>query len=111
MPISGTGFFYYMLMLHIGIGSNGCSEHAIRKIGHIIAIDSTIAMQLLSAALRHGEGKPTVIDVLDHTSEWMEFVSSLGFVALRPLIRMYRGSNSYPGLPEKQFAILGPEFG
>lgn len=80
-------------------------------IGPVIADDFSTAAHLLSAALQHGEGKPTVIDVLHHTSEWMKFISSLGFVLLRPLIRMYRGSNSYPGLPEKQFAILGPEFG
>jgi hypothetical protein len=24
---------------------------------------------------------------------------------------MYRGNNRFPGVPEKQFAIMGPEFG
>lgn len=80
-------------------------------IGPIIADGVTTAMQLLTAALGHGDGKPTIIDILDHSNEWKKFVSSLGFVVSRPLIRMYRGPNSFPGLPEKQFAILGPEFG
>lgn len=80
-------------------------------IGPLITDNVTTAKHLLSAALRKGEGKPSVIDILDHTPEWINFVSSLGFVLLRPLIRMYRGTNSSPGLPGNQFAILGPEFG
>lgn len=79
-------------------------------LGPIIADNPDVAKHLLSAALHKGDGKSTIIDILDHT-EWTRFVSSLGFVMLRPLIRMYRGSNSFPGMPEKQFAILGPEFG
>jgi predicted N-acetyltransferase YhbS len=89
----------------------GRHGHDFNHIGPVIATRVEIAMHLLSAALRQGEGRPTVIDVSDHTAEWSNFLSSLGFVHLRPLIRMYRGTNVYPGLPEKQFAILGPEFG
>lgn len=81
------------------------------QIGPVIGWDANTAMHLLSAALKNCEGKPTVIDILDHTPAWARFVSQLGFAELRPLIRMYRGSNAYPGFPEKQFAILGPEFG
>lgn len=89
----------------------GRHGHNFNHIGPIIATHVNSAMQLLSAALRQGQGKPTVIDVLDHTPEWSRFLSSIGFAPLRPLIRMYRGTNAYPGLPGKQFAILGPEFG
>ena len=80
------------------------------QIGPIIANDATAAKQLLTSALLQAD-KPIVIDILTHTPEWVTFVSSLGFNELRPLVRMYRGSNIYPGLPTKQFAILGPEFG
>lgn len=89
----------------------GRHGHNFNHIGPVIATHVSIAMHLLSAALHKGEGEPTVIDVLDHTPDWTRFLSSLGFVHLRPLIRMYQGANAYPGLPEKQFAILGPEFG
>ena len=89
----------------------GRPGHNFNHIGPVIATHVNTAMYLLSAALRQGEGRPTVIDVLDHTPVWSSFLSSLGFTHLRPLIRMYRGTNAYPGLPEKQFAILGPEFG
>jgi hypothetical protein len=68
-------------------------------------------MQLLSSVLHQVDGKPVILDVLTHTPDWIDFVSSLGFTPLRPLIRMFRGPNNYPGLPQKQFAILGPEFG
>ena len=80
-------------------------------IGPVVAENTTEAIQLLSAALRVQEEKPVVMDILDHTSEWRSFVSSVGFVVLRPLLRMYRGSNEYAGIPKKQFAIVGPEFG
>jgi predicted N-acetyltransferase YhbS len=80
-------------------------------IGPVIASNLEVAKQLLCAALSELVGKPTVIDVPDHTPEWTEYLASLGFVFLRPLIRMFRGANVYRGLPEKQFAILGPEFG
>jgi ribosomal protein S18 acetylase RimI-like enzyme len=79
--------------------------------GPVVAEDASIAIQLLSAALHHQEEKPVVMDVLEHTPGWRSFVTSAGFVVLRPLLRMYRGSNDHPGIPEKQFAILGPEFG
>ena len=89
----------------------GRHGHHFNHIGPVIAANSDIASQLLSAAMRRGQGNPTVIDVLAHTPEWTRFVSSLGFVLLRPLLRMHKGLNASPGLPEKQFAILGPEFG
>jgi hypothetical protein len=52
-----------------------------------------------------------VIDASLHDGEWGQWLESTGFRAQRPFIRMFYGENSYPGLPEQQFAILGPEFG
>ena len=89
----------------------GRHGHDFDQIGPIIANDANSATQLLSNALHQPVDKPIVLDILTHTPAWNTFVSSLGFKALRPLIRMYRGSNNYPGVPAKQFAILGPEFG
>ena len=81
------------------------------QIGPIIAVDVNIATQLLSRVLHQPVNKPIVLDVLTHSPGWLSFVSSMGFIPLRPLTRMYRGANKYPGIPKKQFAILGPEFG
>jgi GNAT superfamily N-acetyltransferase len=89
----------------------GRRGHDFDQVGPIVADDVTIAKQLLSGVLCQVIDKPIVLDILTHTPEWIDFVSSLGFTVLRPLIRMFRGPNNYPGLPQNQFAILGPEFG
>ena len=89
----------------------GRRGHNFNHIGPILAQDVNGATQLASAALKNCHDKPTVIDVLHHSPSWVAFIKSLGFTELRPLTRMYRGANAHPGIPEKQFAILGPEFG
>lgn len=80
-------------------------------IGPVVAQDIEGAIHVLSAALQNCADQQVILDVADHHAEWKKLVSSLGFVSLRPLTRMYRGTNAFPGIPEKQFAILGPEFG
>ena len=77
----------------------------------MIAKNFAVAKDLVSAALNNNTGNPIILDVLHFDSEWMKWLISQGFTEQRPLIRMYRGSNRFPGVPEKQFAILGPEFG
>jgi GNAT superfamily N-acetyltransferase len=89
----------------------GRPGYSFDQIGPIIANDANAAIQLLTSALLQAADKPIVVDILTHTPEWVTFVSSLGFTESRHLIRMYRGSNIHPGVPAKQFAILGPEFG
>lgn len=79
-------------------------------IGPVIAKNFDIAKDLVSAALNNCIG-PVILDVLHFDPEWIEWLISIGFKEQRPLIRMYRGSNRFRGEPEKQFAILGPEFG
>ena len=80
-------------------------------IGPVVATELEIAKQLLSAALRNCIGKSVAIDAMHFNKEWIDWLNSIGFAELRPLTRMYRGVNAFPGLPEKQFTILGPEFG
>lgn len=80
-------------------------------IGPVVAKETEHATQLLLAALHHTKDKPVIVDVPDHHLDWMKAISSWGFTVQRSLIRMYRGSNLYPGAPQNQFAILGPEFG
>ena len=89
----------------------GRHGHNFTHIGPVIAKNSGIAKNLVSAALRNCIGRPVILDVLRFEPAWIEWLTSIGFVKQRPLIRMYRGSNRFPGVPEKQFAILGPEFG
>ena len=80
-------------------------------IGPVIAKNNGIAKDLVSAAMNNCIGSPVILDALHFDQEWIEWLTSAGFTEQRPLIRMYRGSNRFQGVPEKQFAILGPEFG
>ncbi len=89
----------------------GRTGHEFTHIGPLIAKDFETATGLVAAALANCAGSAVVMDALHHTPQWLEWLSSLGFEEQRPLIRMYRGPNAYPGIPERQFAILGPEFG
>lgn len=89
----------------------GRKGHYFSHIGPVVGRDVVAAKLVASAALQHCAGSPVVIDALHHTPEWREWLASLGFREQRPLIRMYRGTNAFPGVPEQQFAILGPEFG
>ena len=89
----------------------GRPGHIADQLGPIVAERKDDALQLLSFMLSRLGNKPLIVDALKHTPEWIDELSSLGFVETRSLIRMFRGSNSYPGIPEKQFCILGPEFG
>jgi predicted N-acetyltransferase YhbS len=85
--------------------------HSFTHIGPVIASSFASARSVCSAALMNSGDRPVVIDALPRNPEWMSWLTSLGFTEQRPLIRMYRGTNEWPGIPDKQFAILGPEFG
>ncbi len=79
------------------------------QIGPVVAGNIEDAKELVSASLNNIEGA-VALDVADN-SPFKQWLQSIGFTEQRKLIRMYRGKNGYPGVPEKQFAILGPEFG
>ncbi len=89
----------------------GRPGHNFHHIGPIIAEDVDTASRLVSSAIRKSVRSAIIIDILHHTQEWKYWLTTLGFAEQRQLTRMYLGSNDFPGLPEKQFAILGPEFG
>ncbi|MBI4903023.1 MAG: GNAT family N-acetyltransferase [Acidobacteria bacterium] len=90
------------------LGRHGYSfEH----LGPIVATSVEAAQALVSACLPAVAGRPVVIDAPMHSAQWKHWLESLGFVEQRPFVRMFRGENAHPGLPEKQFAIAGPEFG
>jgi GNAT superfamily N-acetyltransferase len=80
-------------------------------IGPVIANDLDHAKKLVSAALDNCIGKAVILDCLPLDPEWKTWLTAIGFTEQRSLMRMYRGSNNFPGTPEKQFTILGPEFG
>jgi len=79
-------------------------------LGPVIAQDRETAMRLVAACLSNQTGRPFILDACQD-AEWARWLESIGFKEQRPFIRMFRGENRYPGSPEKQYAILGPEFG
>lgn len=89
----------------------GRHGHDFTQIGPVVAKNLASAKALVSAALFNCVDQPVILDATHFEPEWTIWLCSIGFEEQRPFIRMYRGSNRFPGLPEKQFAILGPEFG
>ncbi|MGH2649218.1 MAG: GNAT family N-acetyltransferase [Ginsengibacter sp.] len=89
----------------------GRHGHDFTHIGPVVARNFEVAKDLVSAALFNCIDQPVILDAMHFNPEWMEWLRSISFTEQRPFIRMYRGRNKFPGLPEKQFAILGPEFG
>lgn len=80
-------------------------------LGPVVAHDQQTARRLVSACLSRQAGKPFIIDASHHDADWRSWLESIGFCEQRPFIRMFYRDNPYPGLPPKQFGILGPEFG
>lgn len=89
----------------------GRTGHNFTHIGPVVAREPQTATIVVSAALMASPGRPVCMDTLHHSTEWSQWLSSIGFTEQRPLIRMYRGNNHHPGNPTQQYAILGPEFG
>jgi predicted N-acetyltransferase YhbS len=80
-------------------------------LGPLVASDVEAARHLVTACLRQQNTAPVILDVPQLHTEWLEWLGAAGFLEQRPFIRMYRGAAPTSGAPEKQFAIMGPEFG
>lgn len=80
-------------------------------LGPVVAMDEATAQQLVAACVHEPAAMPFVLDVRQQQTNWLRWLTTLGFAEQRPLIRMHRGPLHFPGEIETQFAILGPEFG
>jgi predicted N-acetyltransferase YhbS len=85
----------------------GRPGHLYRQVGPIVAEDEAAARDLVAAC----PGEDIAIDVPRSASGWMAWLEGAGFTIERPFLRMRRGENRSPGIPARQFAIAGPEFG
>jgi GNAT superfamily N-acetyltransferase len=81
------------------------------QIGPVIAHSPEDARALILTALAAAPHKAFVVDAPARNTPWLDFLQAIGFIIQRPLIRMYRGNLLYPGNPDQQFAIAGPELG
>lgn len=89
--------------------SFGRKGYQFTQIGPVVADTSDDAIAVATEAIEKTTGA-VAMDVADNSS-FQQWLISRGFTEQRKLIRMYKGANAYPGMPDKQFAILGPEFG
>jgi GNAT superfamily N-acetyltransferase len=80
-------------------------------LGPWMARDADSAEKLLRDFLERSSRDTVIADALKSNAAAGETLHSAGFTVTRPLTRMYRGPNRFPGKPESLCAILGPEFG
>jgi GNAT superfamily N-acetyltransferase len=90
------------------LGRHGShSDH----LGPWIAYEEDAAADLLAGFLSRSSRESVVVDCLAANSWARGLLQASGFEFARPLTRMYRGDNRYPGRPEAICAVVGPEFG
>lgn len=89
----------------------GRPGHLYCQLGPIVAEDLETARELVSHSLSGQHGRRIAIDVPKYAAEWTRWMESAGFEVERPFLRMCRGANASPGLPDQVFGIAGPEFG
>jgi ribosomal protein S18 acetylase RimI-like enzyme len=90
------------------LGRRGFSYYSI---GPVVAPDADGAQQLIAGVISEACDMLIIIDVPQQHEALAQWLSAVGFRRQRDLIRMYHGSNEWPGMPENQFSILGPAFG
>jgi GNAT superfamily N-acetyltransferase len=81
------------------------------QLGPVIATDRDAAQALLATLLTHHAGRRFIVDTSLSDPHWVAWLRAIGFCDQRAYTRMFRGANRYPGRPNLQYAILGPELG
>ena len=76
-----------------------------------MADNEDVAVELLDEFLRRSGRELLFVDCMINNPWALPLVKARGFEFSRPLTRMFRGTNKYPGQPELLCASLGPEFG
>ena len=89
----------------------GRSGFLYEQLGPVVAQDQEIAANLVSVCLKSQAGKNFVLDVPRFHPAWLSWLEGHGFSPARSFVRMRRGENSCTGVPDRMFAIAGPEFG
>ena len=73
--------------------------------------DTGIAEELIHEFLHRVANEPVFVDICQLRPDAGTLVRKMGFQFRRPLTRMYRGPNHYPGEPAWVCGIAGPELG
>jgi len=90
------------------LGRQGVRYH---QIGPVFADEFVVARSLIAKALSDLQGQPVVVDIPADKEELIGWLNAKGFVSQRHFVRMYMRVNPFPGRPENQYLICGPEFG
>ncbi|MBS1839539.1 MAG: GNAT family N-acetyltransferase [Acidobacteria bacterium] len=80
-------------------------------LGPWIAKDAATGQRILEQFLKQSSRGTVVTDCLQANPFAKNILQAQGFEYARPLTRMFRGQNKFPGRPELVCSILGPEFG
>jgi ribosomal protein S18 acetylase RimI-like enzyme len=80
-------------------------------LGPWVAENRATAEKLIDEFLTRSSRETVIADCLTGNPFAVELLRARQFVPVRPLTRMYRGLNAWPGYPDVLCAILGPEFG
>ncbi len=80
-------------------------------LGPWVAHDESSADELLEEFLRRSDRATVFVDALKDSLWAIGLLRRRGFQFSRPLTRMYRGHNEFPGRVDLQCGVLGPEFG
>jgi ribosomal protein S18 acetylase RimI-like enzyme len=80
-------------------------------LGPWMAGDLDTAKTMLGDFLSRSWRETVIVDALQSNKVAGETLRGNGFTIARPLTRMYRGPNAFPGKTESLCAIVGPEFG
>jgi GNAT superfamily N-acetyltransferase len=88
----------------------GRPGHLYSQLGPVVAADAGAAREMVTRCLSQLGGRALAIDAPLLDLEWLEFLKSVGFVEERRFVRMFLRGHRHPGIPERQYAICGPEF-
>lgn len=80
-------------------------------LGPWVATNRRSVESLLRGFLASSTRETLIVDCIKSNAIAMELLRACGFTPSRPLTRMARGPNAFPGKPHAVCAILGPEFG
>ena len=90
------------------LGRQGTRFH---HIGPVFARSAEIAGMIVESAVSELQDKAVVVDVLSDKTKIISFLLESGFSRQRHFVRMFQEKNPFPGKPENQYLICGPEFG
>jgi GNAT superfamily N-acetyltransferase len=80
-------------------------------VGPVIAETTVAAQILLASSLNCLANRAVVVDVLSDKEDLVKWLISLGFVAQRHFVRMFKEQNYFSGRSDKYYLICGPEVG